>query len=54
MPNRSGNSVPSSNSFSQNYVALCQVHSLPISSEVLTPQLDSESLLVLDVTRIKR
>ena len=47
-------SVPSNTSFSQNYVALCQVHSLPISAEVLTPQLDSDLSLVVDGTRIKR
>ena len=46
--------IPSNNTFSQNYVALCQVHSLHISSEVVTPQLDSDSLLHIDLTRIKR
>ena len=42
------------NSFSQSYIAYCQVHSLPVSPDILSPFLESESALYLEIQRMKR
>lgn len=45
---------PTPTSFSQVYVAYCHVHSLPVSVDILTPQLDADATLYLEVEKLKR
>lgn len=41
-------------SFSQSYIAFCNVHSLPVSGDILSPDLDATSTLSLEVDRVKK
>ena len=40
--------------FGKTYFSLCQLHSLPILTELMTPALESRNELYLDVERIKK
>jgi hypothetical protein len=41
-------------SFSQSYIAFCNVHSLPVSGDILTPDLDATATLSVEVDRVKK
>ena len=41
-------------SFSQNYVTFCQIHSIPASTDILTLALDSKGILWIEIEKLKR
>ena len=40
--------------FGNSYFSLCQLHSVPIITDLLTPSLESNNHLYLDVDKVKR
>ncbi|KAI8924158.1 hypothetical protein BC831DRAFT_467086 [Entophlyctis helioformis] len=43
-----------STSFGRTYFSLCELHSLPVMTEVMTPALESKNHLYVDVDRVRR